>query len=282
VGDDIKTLDQKGKDGTTKRSQKALRNLANNGKFVAGGGIARQFKIFLGLGQVIGSSVFDGEFEVCIYNKHVITRFICCCCCLIWDCEVFPDLAWPKTFLGLARLLSVFNLAIFQLPVLSCAMRFTFFDEFLVMSCAPLLFLFVLLLANLLGHYEWPFKWFYDTRCAGWFHWLACAVVFLLYPQVSNIVLQMLHCKEFHDGSRYLVSGEQTVIRHTYKESSRPKMCIASALFAAPQILTSDVMDPKRKLMHRTLWVMSHISRCKAGVELWLPFGRLAYQLSSS
>jgi hypothetical protein len=199
-------------------------------------------------------------------------------------------LAWPKIFLGLARLLSVFNLAIFQLPVLSCAMRFTFFDEFLVMSCAPLLFLFVLLLANFLGilvecgnpWFAKPFKWFYDTRCAGWFHWLACAVVFILYPQVSNIVLQILHCKEFHDGSRYLVSGEQTVIRHTYKESSRPKMCIASTLFAAPQILTSDVTDPKTKLTHRTLWVMSHISRCKAGVELWLPFGRLAYQLSSS
>jgi hypothetical protein len=65
-------LDQKGKDGATKsrsasdhhRLQKVLRKPATALKFLAGGGIARQFKIFLGLGQVIGSSVFNGEFEV--------------------------------------------------------------------------------------------------------------------------------------------------------------------------------------------------------------------------
>eukprot|EP00935_MAST-01C_sp_MAST-1C-sp1_P002074 g2074.t1 len=101
--------------------------------------------------------------------------------------------------------LQIFNLNFFQFEGVACSVRMAFIDKFALYAMAPAFLIgcmcfFVMLAKTKIWWVGNPFR--SDAFVLKATIWM----FFLVYPQMCNIILSMLYCKPFHDGSWWLVA----------------------------------------------------------------------------
>jgi hypothetical protein len=119
----------------------------------------------------------------------------------------FPKVPWPEELKQLMDTLSIVNLDLLNAQGIACITDTQFVDNFMVMLAAPWI-----VVAGLFILYHVSNRFVINNQIVALLqekaiHYkLVLSMLFLIYPSISNTMLQMLNCKTLADGHSYLVS----------------------------------------------------------------------------
>jgi hypothetical protein len=115
----------------------------------------------------------------------------------------FKLIEWPQSVRNLFGKFQVVNLNPFQAQALACASDITFADVFLISTLYPLVICAGIFLFHLFSKHILKSGPFVKNDLV---YKLCLMIIFLVYPATSNLILKMLVCEDFDNGSSYLAA----------------------------------------------------------------------------